>query len=120
MPRWRNGAFLQFNGKKLPPIKIPGRAPGAGAAGVDPVAGAELGDVGLAAEAGAAAGAAEVGGTAAGGTRLGGSWGKPMLWNTSGATVLSLSIPCWICMMACKQVCYDKHVMSNSLGMTKK
>ena len=80
---------------------------------MDPVAGVELGDVGLAAEAGAAAGAAEVGGTAAGGTRLGGSWGKPMLWNTSGATVLNLSMPCWICMMACKQVCYDKHIISN-------
>ena len=80
-------------------VFIPGRAPGAGAAGEDPVAGAEPGEAGLAAEVGAA-GAAEVGGTAAGGTRLGGSWGKPMLWNTSGATVLSLSMPCWICMMA--------------------
>ena len=78
-------------------VFIPGRAPGAGAAGEDPVAGAEPGEAGLAAE----TGAAEVGGTAAvGGTRLGGSWGNPMLWNTSGATVLSLSIPCCICMMA--------------------
>ena len=41
----------------IPNKNVPGRAPGAGAAGVDPVAGAELGDVGLAAEAGAAAGA---------------------------------------------------------------